>query len=199
MKKLAKNALMKAFKDIAAHGRGSESRPALRCLYLDEKGNAVVTDSHLAFKVANYRPSDSSPVAFDLTSGDFYDRQYPDALPLFDTYNKHRVATVMPDALSDTLDALKVMKDSNVHINANNDNSFTISGANKQVNLSVNCKDISSDFTEQDFNASSLFRAFSIMTSVQLDQISIYQGEQLAPMILVAGKYSLVVAPVRVF
>lgn len=199
MKKLPKNALMKAFKDVAAHGRGSESRPALRCLYLDEKGNAVVTDSHLAFKVANYRSSEKSPVAFDLTSGDFYDRQYPDALHLFDTTNKHRVATVMPDALSDSLDALKVLKDSNVHIKANNDNSFTISGANNQVKLLVNCKDINSNFTEQDFNASSLYRSFSIISSVQLDEINIYQAGQLSPMILVAGNYSMVAAPVRVF
>lgn len=199
MKKLSKNALMKAFKDVAAHGRGSESRPALRCLYLDEKGNAVVTDSHLAFKVANYRSPESTPVAFDLTSGEFYDRQYPDALPLFDTFLKHHVATVMPEDLCNTLDALKVLKDSNVHIKGNNDNSFTISGAHKQVNLSVTCKDINSNFTEQDFNASSLYRSFSIISSVQLDEINIYQAGQLSPMMLVAGNYSMVVAPVRVF
>lgn len=199
MKKLAKNALMKAFKDVAAHGRGSESRPALRCLYLDKKGNAVVTDSHLAFKVANYRPSDNSPVAFDLTSGKFYDRQYPDALPLFDTYLKHQVATVMPDALSDTLDVLKVLKDSDVHIKANNDNSFTISGASDQVKLLVNCNDIISNFTEQDFNASSLYRSFSIISSIQLDEINIYQGGKFSPMLLVAGNYSMVAAPFRVF
>ena len=199
MKKLTKNALMKAFKDVAAHGRGSEGRPALRCLYLDEKGNAVVTDSHLAFKVANYRPTDSSPVAIDLTSGEFYDRQYPDALRLFDTSNKHKVATVSTDSLSSILDALKVAKDSNVHIKYNTDNSFSISCISKQVRLSVYCIDINSDFTEQDFNASSLYRVFSIMTSVQSDEISIYQAGQFSSMTLVAGKYSLVVAPVRVF